>query len=73
MKRESTGRYTFDGNLDRMCVCGHTLGVHSCGDDAGCIFYSLSQAERLGQPGENHKDCGCQRFRQSRRTLTPQS
>lgn len=22
------GRYTFDGNLDRLCVCGQTLGLH---------------------------------------------
>lgn len=23
-----TGRYTFEGNWDRLCTCGRTLGVH---------------------------------------------
>ena len=24
-----TGKYTFDGDMTRLCVCGHRLGVHS--------------------------------------------
>lgn len=24
-----TGKYTFDGNLTRLCTCGHSLGNHA--------------------------------------------
>jgi len=66
-KRETDGKYAFDGNLDRVCVCGHTLGVHSAGSPADCLFYSLPDSMRAGEPGEDHKDCGCVKFRLSRR------
>lgn len=25
----NSGRYAFDGGLERLCVCGHSLGVHA--------------------------------------------
>ena len=66
MKREQNGRYTFDGKLDRICVCGHSLSHHGAGHP-DCLFYSLSSEEKEGQPGHDKPDCSCQRFRQSRK------
>lgn len=69
-KREwATGRYTYDGRLERMCVCGHVLGDHSAGDGKDCLFYSLSAAGREGRPGNDKPSCGCERFRQSRKKV----
>jgi hypothetical protein len=28
-RERGTGRYAFDGEFDRLCECGHTLGVHT--------------------------------------------
>ena len=28
-RSKATGRYGYDGNFDRLCVCGHRLGVHT--------------------------------------------
>src|ERR1039457_7032969 len=66
-KREHDGRYAYDGRLERICVCGHTLAVHCAGSPADCLFYSLPASEREGQPGATVKDCGCAKFRQSRK------
>jgi hypothetical protein len=68
MQRNSEGRYTFAGNLNRLCVCGHTLANHSAGDDTDCIFYSLPEAERAKQAGAEKPNCGCAKFRPSRKT-----
>jgi hypothetical protein len=59
-----TGQYAFDGNMDRVCVCGHTLGIH-CAGGFDCF----------AQPTEGHPfyveglvaPCDCQRFHQSRK------
>lgn len=40
-----TGRYTFEGEWDRLCVCGHTLGVHS------------AVRLRIPETGEMLQDC----------------
>lgn len=68
-KRELDGKYAFDGNYDRLCVCGHTLGSHSCGSPADCLFYSLSAADerRITDPGADNPNCGCLEFRLSRK------
>jgi hypothetical protein len=49
-KREADGKYAFDGHLERLCVCGHSLANHSAGSPADCLFYSLPASEREGQP-----------------------
>lgn len=67
MKRETNGQYAFDGNLDRLCVCGHDLGAHSAGSPADCLFYSLPKVEQNGKPGANKPECGCTKFKQSRK------
>ena len=66
-KRESNGQYAFDGKLERICVCGHTLAVHCAGSPADCLFYSLPASERKGQQGESNPNCDCAKFRQSRK------
>jgi hypothetical protein len=71
-KRETDGRYAYDGNYDRLCVCGHTLGVHSAGSPADCLFYSFSEEEKAQERNSGKHlmvdaDCGCHRFRLSRK------
>lgn len=66
-KREYNGQYAYDGGLDRLCVCGHDLGSHGAGSPADCIFYSLSVCEREGKQGADKPDCGCIKFRESKR------
>lgn len=66
-KRETDGRYAFDGNLDRMCVCGHQLGNHSAGSPADCLMYSLPAIEQAQYPGGDKPNCGCCKFRLSRK------
>lgn len=60
-ERADDGRYTFDGNLDRLCVCGHTLGEHSGGAPHDCLVYSYPEND------PKHADCDCLKFRPSRR------
>ena len=67
MKRETDGRYAFDGRLERLCTCGHTLGAHACGSPSDCLFYSQPERERQGKPGAEHIECGCAKFKLSRR------
>lgn len=76
IKREYNGQFAFDGNFDRLCVCGHTLGVHSAGSPAGCLLYSLSDAEKsqevtLRKQLNPDVNCGCVRFRLSRKKEEP--
>lgn len=66
-KREHDGRYAYDGNLERVCVCGHTLGTHSAGSPPDCLFYSLPERERAKLLGHEKPNCGCERFRPSKR------
>lgn len=63
--RADDGRYTFDGNLERLCVCGHTLGVHSGGAPHDCLAYSDRKHP------EHDPDCRCPKFRLSRRKAKP--
>lgn len=55
------GRYTFDGNLGRLCVCGHTLGNHAASAPHECFCPTLSKLDL------NHAECECKKFRQSRK------
>jgi len=68
-QREADGKYAFEGNLERLCVCGHELGVHGASSPSTCIFYSLSPAEQEGQPGADNPDCKCLKFRLSRKKV----
>lgn len=68
MKRQlrdpQTGQYAYDGNWGRMCVCGHTLGVHCAG---GFECFAGTNCLNDPQPGTR---CACQKFRQSRKVRT---
>ena len=64
-ERTTDGRYTFSGNLNRLCVCGHTLAFHGAGDPV-CIFDTLPIDDQKGNAGANHPHCGCERFRPMR-------
>lgn len=59
--RAQDGRYTFDGNLDRLCVCGHSLGLHSAGAPHDCLTHSFSTND------PRRAECDCPKFRLSRR------
>ncbi|MCS3690984.1 hypothetical protein ABIF26_006485 [Bradyrhizobium elkanii] len=62
---EATGRYSYFGNFDRMCVCGHTLGIH-CAGGFDCFaghagFAASTESINMQKP------CECHKFRLSRR------
>lgn len=54
MRDPVTGQYAFDGDLARVCLCGHPLGVHVSGG-----FDCINQDVGDGEP------CDCARFRAS--------
>lgn len=61
---QTSGEYAFDGRFDRMCVCGHALGVHTAGG-----FDCLAGTNCMDDPHPG-KHCDCQKFHQSRRKST---
>jgi hypothetical protein len=64
-KREVDGKYAHEGGYDRLCVCGHTLGVHSAGSPADCLLYSIPNHPELLTT--TNVECGCLKFRLSRK------
>lgn len=51
-----SGQYAYEGNWDRLCVCGHRLGDHIAGGfDCGLFHHT--------------KGCKCQKFRPSKRRV----
>lgn len=69
-KREHDGRYAFDGDLRRLCVCRHSLAVHSAGSPADCLLYSLPDNDpqrAIEEANGGLVECGCRRFQLSRR------
>jgi hypothetical protein len=58
--RAQDGKYTFDGNLERLCVCGHELGNHSgeAPHDCLCPTFSIRDPRRAA--------CNCEKFRPAR-------
>lgn len=57
--RARNGRYTFDGDMSRLCVCGHPLAIH-----AGAAPHDCFNEDRAG--GGTGEPCSCKRFRLSR-------
>ena len=49
-----SGRYGYTNNFERLCVCGHTLGVHTAQAPHECIAQDFEPQE---------VPCQCQRFR----------
>lgn len=62
----ATGRYDYDGDFDRLCKCGHSLGVHSQGG-----YYCDTDA--IGSSEPEAIGCKCERFRPSGKRLTSSS
>jgi len=60
-RERSTGRYSFDGDLDRLCVCGHPLGLHMGEAPHDCAVSTFSDID------PNKAECDCPRFRPARR------
>lgn len=66
-----TGRYTYDGNLERLCVCGHSLGVHCATRlkiDGKMVQDCFFGGNRLGEGDDDVPCCDCQCFKPARRT-----
>lgn len=59
-----TGRYDYDDDYDRLCKCGHSLGVHSQGG-----YYCATDPIGYGEP--EAIGCKCERFRPSGARRTP--
>ena len=55
--RARDGRYTFDGNLQRPCVCGHTLADHCAGAPHECFVSTFAP----------YTPCDCPKFRKSKK------
>lgn len=52
LRDAATGQYAYDQNWDRMCRCGHTLGVHVSG---GFDCINVVEGDRT--------PCDCEKFR----------
>lgn len=53
------GQYTYS-NLDRFCVCGHTLGIHAAEAPHSCSNNG---------PGYPTIDCECMKFRPTKKQM----
>jgi hypothetical protein len=52
------GRFDFDGNMNRLCKCGHRLGDH----------FAVAPRECMNSPeGSSNPTCDCLKFRLPRR------
>ncbi len=56
-REKATGRYGFEGDFDRLCVCGHRLGVHLAKAPHECVREEAGKSD----------GCGCVRFRVQRK------
>jgi hypothetical protein len=59
---ERNGQFGFDGQWDRLCTCGHRLGVHGAGG-VDC----LAGTNVPDDPNPRGIFCDCEKFRQSRK------
>jgi hypothetical protein len=50
---KSSGQYSYDGNWDRLCICGHTLGES----------HAAEPPHPCGANGTGVNDCECKKFR----------
>jgi hypothetical protein len=56
-RNRHTGQYSYENKWDRLCVCGHTLGVHAADAPHPCFN------EDAGLKGATGEPCDCQRFK----------
>ncbi len=62
-RHHSNGQFAYSGDMERMCVCGHKLGVHAAVGPHDC-FAGTNCPDDPNPPGVF---CDCQKFRPSRR------
>lgn len=60
-KRSQDGRCDLDGRLDRVCVCGHTLGDHAAVSPHECFRHTFADVTA------EDKRCKCPKFRERKR------
>jgi hypothetical protein len=61
-ERSEDGRYDY-GDMDRVCVCGHTLGDHAGGPNPKrCLAHANGSVPRT----DADPDCQCEKFRPKR-------
>lgn len=58
-REKGTGRYTYDGDWDRLCVCGHTLGTHTAVRARNPETGKMEQPCIVGDLGHEFCDCSC--------------
>lgn len=63
--RDTNGQYAYFGGFDRLCVCGHTLGIH-CAGGFDCFAGPPGTAFPIEGLTER---CKCEKFRPSRRKI----
>lgn len=66
----STGQYSFEGQWDRLCVCGHELGVHAAEAPHDCMNSDRVNIYGAADPRAfrfQKTDCACLKFRLSRK------
>lgn len=66
-REPGTGRYAYWNDFERLCKCGHSLGVHIAGGfECGADAIGNKEPEAIG--------CKCEKFRPSgKRRSPPQS
>lgn len=61
-------RFAFNNDFSRICICGHTLGVHGPGGIECLVGTNVPD-----DPNPPGVECECVRFKQSRRKSSPLS
>ena len=56
-REKASGRYGYEGQWDRLCRCGHTLGVHLAEAPHPCAVADLKD-----------ESCDCERFKPAKET-----
>lgn len=60
-REANTGKYTFDGDMSRLCVCGHALGLHTAAR-------VRLDGKTLQPCADSHApDCKCQCFKPAKK------
>lgn len=63
-----TGQYAYWNNFDRVCECGHTLGIH-CAGGFDCFACPPGKGPFPVEGLTEH--CTCQKFKPQRKRRTP--
>ena len=57
-REQESGRFAYDGDFDRLCRCGHRLGVHTAGG-----LDCLAGSGVTDDPSSAGELCDCRKFR----------